>query len=489
MTSGGDEPDPWDFLASRKKEMADRAAAAPVEKSPEPSVSPPPRAGDRARGELRTEMSGPTLRRRGWPLALSLALVSFAGFMTEVVASSQMLAMAGPRSLLIIYPLGGIGLILLAMLQFKYVDQRARLPMLRWAMLGYAIAFGVAFGLITGSVVPVVATGLVWLLADQMNFLLPLLLWSLAGDEFNVAESQKVYPWIVTWTYAGQVLGLAVSALSPALLTAVDIPLTTLLVIDPIVCGFIALWLPWALRHSAAARGTGQPEHLKASFTSAWEFIQGVPVWRHMLVASALTFVAGGVLYLAFLASAEEFIGSDAASLQTLLGWVGLGWFALCWAIQTFAAERLQARIGIAGVLLILPIAAVLSGVLLALGSVIGSMTVMIAGVSLWVIPQTSVDANARRAALALVPDERRARVSFLIDLGPIALGLIVSGPLALAGILTGWYWLIPAVAVVFALLAIRPALQVRSGWEDSMLNWRLRRRKQNRTLDFGEGS
>ena len=44
-------------------------------------------------------------------------------------------------------------------------------------------------------VVPIIALliggGLAWLLADQLNFLLPLLIWSLAGDEFNVAEGRK----------------------------------------------------------------------------------------------------------------------------------------------------------------------------------------------------------------------------------------------------------------------------------------------------------
>jgi hypothetical protein len=100
-------------------------------------------------------------------------------------------------------------------------------------------------------------------------------------------------------------------------------------------------------------------------------------------------------------------------------------------------------------------------------------------------VPRWSIDENARRSALALVPDERRARVSFVVDLAPIAVGLIVSGPLALFGILTGAYWVVALAAVVVALVAIRPSLRVRREWEDSLLNWRLRRRKQNRALDL----
>jgi hypothetical protein len=39
---------------------------------------------------------------------------------------------------------------------------------------------------------------------------------------------------------------------------------------------------------------------------------------------------------------------------------------------------------------------------------------------------------------------------------------------------------------VVVAVVAIRPARQVLRDWDDSLLNWRLRRRKQNRGLDLG---
>lgn len=498
----GDE-DPWDFLGSRKREpvsepAAERAPVVPAD-AVEPAAAADPSddgldalaalgrsaagAPKRERGELRAEMGGPSLRRRAWPMALALALLAFAGYLTEVVASSQMLALAGPGVLLVIFPLGGIGLIALALFQFRYVDHRARLPMIRAVALGYAIAFMIVVGMLSQSWLPVLAVGLAWLLADQLTFLMPLLVWSLASDEFNVAESRKVYPWIVTWTYAGQVIGLALSAVSPWLLTRVDIPLTSLLVLDPIICLFIAIWLPLVLKGSHAAKGSAQPENLREAITSARDFIEGVPVWRHFLLASVLTFVAGATLYLVFLANAEGIYGSDAAALQSLLGWAGLAWFLVCWAIQAWGAERLQNRIGIPGVLLVLPVSLVVAGLLLAVGSVTGSLGVLIAGVSFWLVPRWSIDENARRSALALVPDERRARVSFVVDLLPVALGLIVSGPLALIGLLIGQYWLIALACAVIAAIAIRPSLRVRREWEDSLLNWRLRRRKQNRGL------
>ena len=286
------------------------------------------------------------------------------------------------------------------------------------------------------------ATGAAWLLADQLNFLLPLLVWSLAGDEFNVAEGRRIFGWIVAWTYGGQVAGLAVSTFSPAVLTALEVPLPVLLVADPVICVFLALWLPHALRGSAAARGLARPEDWRRSVRGAGSSCEGVPVWRAFLVASIATFIAGMTAHLTFMAEAGDITGSDAAALQTLLAGVSLGSFLLCWLLQMFAAERIQDRLGIPGVLLVLPIATVVAGVLLAVGSVTGSLVVLVVGISAFRIPRWSIDENARRAALALVPDDRRARVSFIVDLGPVAVGLIVAGPVALLGIATGLGWL-----------------------------------------------
>jgi hypothetical protein len=60
-----------------------------------------------------------------------------------------------------------------------------------------------------------------------------------------------------------------------------------------------------------------------------------------------------------------------------------------------------------------------------------------------------------------------------------------VAAPLSAIGYLTGKQWLVPIVALVFAVAALVPAWKVRQGWEESLLNWRLRRRKQNKVIDF----
>lgn len=129
----------------------------------------------------------------------------------------------------------------------------------------------------------------------------------------------------------------------------------------------------------------------------------------------------------------------------------------------------------------------ILAGVALAVGIALQSLAFLALGLAFWFIPRWSIDENARRAALALVPDERRTRVSFVVDLMPISLGLIIAGPLAAIGYLSGYLWAIPMLGALITILAVPLAFKVRRGWEDSLLNWRLRRRKQNRSLSLGE--
>ncbi len=471
------DDDAWGFLATRKAAVAAREDEGGV---------PVARVERREAGEFRADMGGVSLKRRAWPMALAVALIALAGFLTDAVAASQVISTAGPKALLIIYPLGGIGLIIAGVLQFKFVDAAARLKVLRITTLIYAVVFIVGLVFLNASIIPIITIAVIWLLADQLNYLIPLLIWSLAGDEFNVAEGRKIFGWIVAWTYGGQVLGMLLAAVSAPILDNLGVGLTTILVIDPIICILVGVWLPYRMRRGNASQGLVRKESLKESFSSAREFINGVPVWRSLLLGSIVTFIAGETALIAFMSGESEIIGSNATTLQVFYASVMLLSFLVCWGLQAFAAQRLQDRFGIPTMLLVLPVATVLSGVILAIGIGTNSLVLLGIGLGLWFIPRWSVDENARRAALALVPDERRTRVSFVLDLFPISIGLILSGPIAAVGIFLGWLWVVPALAGLIAVCAIPLLLNVRRGWEDSLLNWRLRRRKQNRSSALG---
>ena len=118
MPVDGEDVDPW--------------GSCPRGARREPEDPPAPQVRARARGEIKATAAG--------PIAASLARLAdgagagagpLAGFLTEMVGASQMITLAGPGVLVVMYPLGGLGLVVLALLQFRFVDQQARLPMLR----------------------------------------------------------------------------------------------------------------------------------------------------------------------------------------------------------------------------------------------------------------------------------------------------------------------------------------------------------------------
>jgi hypothetical protein len=248
----------------------------------------------------------------------------------------------------------------------------------------------------------------------------------------------------------------------------------------------IAIWLPRVLRGSSAAQGTAKAESYPESFKSAWGFITGVPIWRFLLSASMLSFVGGTTIVMGFSVGVGDIIGRDAQELQVLFAGAWLIGLAGCLAIQYFFAERIAAKIGIPGTLILLPIAAVIAGIVMTVGAAMGSVAIIIAAITIWRLPRWSLDENARRGALALVPDERRTRVSFIIDLLPVATGLILAAPIIAIGFAFDRFWISSIIATLIAATAIPLSIKVINGWEDSLMNWRLRRRKQNRTLDFG---
>jgi AAA family ATP:ADP antiporter len=434
----------------------------------------------RGADELRSGVSLESLRRRATPVTVVLALCIFGGIITEIVANSQILALYGPSMLLVVYPISGVAMLLLALVQFRFVDQYARLRVLRVSAFAYALIFVLAFIIMATQDNSMLGIGTVWLLADQLTVVLPLLLWSLAADEFNAGEARKVFSWIASWTVAASALGPVVALIAAPLLSALALPLPTLLVVGPIVCVTIGIWLPRTLRGTSAGRGLVRPEGLGDSLRSAWDFVNGVPVWRLLLIMSVLTFTAGLVIHLGFMIDVSDLIGRDAFDLQVLFAGVTLAGFAVSWLIQRFVANRIQDARGIPAMIMVLPLAAIVAGLVLALGSIVGSIAVLAVAINIWRIPRYTVSANARRTALTLIPDERRARVAFLVELLPLALGYLIASPLALTGVTLDAIWIPALIASLLALAAVPFALRIVRTWDDGLLNPRLRRRKRD---------
>lgn len=476
----GDDDDPWAFVTARNPRAANPGAKSLIDAAvgDADSTDTPPEAGTRLEeaGELTAMQS---LRLRARPMAWALAAVFFFGFITEVVAAARFVYLLGPTALVIIYILGGICLVLAALAQMTWIDRIQRDKALIRLTIGYAIVFAIALGFVAYEPTTVWGTGAVWLIADQLNFLLPFIIWAIVNDLFNAGEGRKVYPWVTSWQYGGQLVGLAVSAVAPLLFVPLGLPLWSLLIICPIGILLVGVLLPRALRGRVVSRGHGRDESLAVSLKSTWEFVGGVKAFRMLFIASILVFIAAQTLEATYLTAANEVLG-DEAKLQILYGATAVIVFSACGLLQKFYTTKLVEKFDIPGALALLPIAAIVAAVLLIIGVLTGpSLPIALVGIICWWIPRWSFGEVARHAALAVVPDEKRARVSFFIGVLPFALGLFIAGFITWIVTAIGFPVVAPAVALLFAAAAIPWARSMITHWSDALLDPRLRRRKR----------
>jgi len=419
-----------------------------------------------------------SLRKRARPLAIALAAVFAFGFISEVVAAARFVHLLGARALVIIYPLGGLALLAVALVEMTWIDRIRRDRAFVWVSLTYAAAFTVALVLVAIPSTTAIGTGFVWILADQLNFLLPLIVWAIIGDLFNAGEGRRIYPWITSWRYGGQMVGLVVPALAPLLLVPLGVPLPWILVVCPVGLVALAILVPRSLQGRSVGRGAHKAESTMESIRTAWGVVSGIKAFGAMFATSLLAFVAGMALEGSFLTQANGALGSE-AKLEVLYGLTLTGVFAICWILQRYAITALMEKLDIPGSLAIMPIAVVLGGIVLAFGVGFGTLALVVVGVVIWRVPWWSIDDVARRSALALIPDERRTRVSFIVDLVPFAAGLIVAGGAIAATSALHIPILAALVAIPVGAASIPTSRIMIARWQDALLSPQLKRRKR----------
>jgi len=111
-----------------------------------------------------------------------------------------------------------------------------------------------------------------------------------------------------------------------------------------------------------------------------------------------------------------------------------------------------------------------------------------------------TVDLSSRKAFQAMVPNEKRGRVSMFIDSYLPSIGTLIGSLIAFGIITVGLKLGLPrsqyslvyvGVGLLVAVVAVFAAFRVRATYEQSMLSWQLKRRTRGASLlekmDFGD--
>jgi ATP/ADP translocase len=326
-----------------------------------------------------------------------------------------------------------------------------------------------------------------YLVAEQQLIFFPLIFWVLANDLCNMAQSKRLFPIISSWSFVGKVLGIGVAAASPAFLTRMGIPLEEILSLNALIYLIAFLLILFGLKNQVIRKTAQAKESVKETMQEGWDFISNVPSFRYLIITILAMAVCDTIVEFRFLVISDAYIPGQAA-YQQFYSFYRLGATLLSFLMQTFFTSRIIAKLNLKNVFYILPAITLLGSVgMFFLPGLSMAVTAMI---SLKMMRET-VDESSRKSFEALVPEERRGRVSTFMDSYLPAIGTVLScmvtGIIVLIGLgigrdLSGVYI---AVAIVGALVGIWAITKMRACYDSSLLNWRLKRRQRGMNAEL----
>ena len=447
--------------------------------SPLDAFLEPDSATEREEEPERSSRQAPNLRGRPIIL-LSFILFSMAlsGILADVIAASQIVADSGPATLGWVWPLGGLVLLISGVCLVAYIDRFDRRRLLITMFLLYATGFGLVLLLsglgIHGPVPPAIS----WALADQINFLLPLVVWAAAGDLFSTGQAVSVFPSLSRWFFIGQTLSLLIATFVPIGFDLTGTEIMWLLSLPTALLAIAGICIHRGFAHGTLSQGSGASEPAARVLRGTYDYVHDLKAFRWIFRSSLLVLLAGVLIEWTFLDDLSERIHTG-GGIQAAYAGASLAGFAICWVVQHAFTTSLLNRVGLARTFYVLPLATALGAVAMIVASRTGWIPFAVGGLLAWRVPRWSVDASARQASLATVPDQRRASVGLLIDLAPIAIGMILMG--AFVGIewVIGNNWIIGAAALALAAGSLLGTHRTVQTWDETQLSYKLKRRSR----------
>ncbi|MEB3288466.1 MAG: hypothetical protein VKI82_01045 [Leptolyngbya sp.] len=416
-------------------------------------------------------------------LAVIFALNTLSQRLGEVVSISNFLEDVGVDSIFLVWTLDALLLIIATSFQSLLVDRIFRLTLTKLVALVVAILFALCWLLMVVGAPRGLTFTLMYLIAQQQTIFVPVVLWTLANDVFDVATGRRILPRLAAVAFIGSLVGSGLAALMPRLQGWINVE-TILLGNVGIYLGIILIlhlgFKPEWIRKITTTTAVKAADVLQEGFG----FIQDVPAFK-FLIFSLILLYAGDILVEYYFFATANTVFPSLDQFQTFYGLFSLLRQVAYLVIQVLVVERLIQALGLRSIWLIAPMATVLAGAS-ALGA--ASFVGAVLSVTLLKLPLYGIDETARKNLQGLIPEERRGRVSLFMDGYVIALGSIMGAIMGGGALYLGTRFAFPIqtslllLVIVLGMIASAMAIQVRRTYETSMLNWRLKRRQRGRS-------
>lgn len=425
----------------------------------------------------------------GLVVVLSILLLgnTVARQMTGIAGIGDLIGAAGPTRTLLVNGINAILIFITAMLASLIVDRFHRVELLKWTTFGFAMIFVMTNVISLLHASTQVVSAIVYLMSQQQWLLFPMFFWVLANDLFEVVQAKRLIPVIGSWSFIGKMLGIGATLL-PSLLYKYGWLNTNELTLDMVIRLNIMFYLVAFLIISVGLRKVNirelnqEGDTVKESLSEGWDFVRQVTSFRFLLLAIAAVAVCDVIIEYRFYVVSNSYIPDKVAwkeyySIYLLVAAI------VSFLLQGFVTSRIIQRIELKNTFLIQPFLAVISSVAMIIFPGMISTT---ANSWLLKLGRNTIDESTRKAYQGFVPEERRGRVALFTDNYAPAVGMLVAALLGLLivtvceaiGFANSFYVYL-GVTAVFSGLAVWFIMKMRASYDDSLFNWRLKRRKR----------
>lgn len=409
---------------------------------------------------------------------------SLAMQMSEIAAISNFLSAGGVNQILVVWLVDAALAIVMTSFQSLFIDRFSRIRMMQGLTLGFAGAFVCLRLMFILQFPEWLNYSLLYLIVGQQLLLFPLIFWILANDVCDMSQCKRLFPIIASWGLIGKLLGIGVAALLPIALTALGWRSEELLLFNVAIYIGLSMLVGWGFKGIPVRQTLQQPESIHETLTEGWNFVKEVDSFRFLMISVVAMILCETVIEFRFLVVSDALF-TDPGSYQTFYSLYFLARILISLAVQAFLTRWLIERLNLKNAFFILPFCT-LTGIswMIALPGAVSSL----GGILLEKIPLYSLDESIRKAFQALVPEERRGRVSIFMDnylyAGGAILGCLLTGSIVLLGEkfqIESYFYGYLGMAAIASLISIWAIIQMRGAYDSSLLNWRLKRRQRGK--------
>lgn len=414
-------------------------------------------------------------------LGIALLVNSLAMQISGIVAVSGFLSSDSVNQILVVLFIDYALIVGIGSLNSIIIDKFNRVKLIRGVILIFAALFLILRLLFFFKAPNWLNYSLMYIISEQQFVVFPLVFWVLANDIFKMSQTKRLFPLISGWNFSGKLVGIGIAAVSPTLFMQLDIKPEEILLLNVFVYLVSYLVITFGLRNVEIRETVVKAEDLKTTLNEGWNFIKNVPAYKFLMMALVALAVADTIIEFRFLVVTDQVFDTQ-AKYQTFFSVYRLATTLIALGLQTLVTGYLIKKMQLKNIFYFFPILASVAVIGMILTPGVG---IAIGAMALVKLVRDTVHESSRASLLGFVPEERRGRVSTLMEtyfpsFGTM-LGCVLAGMVILAGEVAGTdisvlYLLLAFLAALFAIISVVRMARVYDG---SMLNWRLKRRQR----------